>query len=120
MVMGTAATMMSISETLGMTLPGASSIPAVDSSHALMASASGRRIVDMVWEDLKPTDIMTEAAFDNATVVDMALGGSTNAMIHLVAIAGRAGIKLDLEGFDAISKKTPVLGNIKPSGEFHL
>ena len=76
MVMGTAATMMAISETLGMTLPGASSIPAVDSSHSLMASACGRRIVDMVWEDLKPRDIMTEAAFDNATIVDMAMGGS--------------------------------------------
>lgn len=118
MVMGTAATMMAISETLGMTLPGASSIPAVDSAHALMASACGRRIVDMVWEDLKPRDIMTESAFDNATIVDMAMGGSTNAMIHLIAIAGRAGIKLDLERFDRISKKTPVLANIKPSGEF--
>ncbi|MDA0240763.1 MAG: L-arabinonate dehydratase [Proteobacteria bacterium] len=118
MVMGTAATMMSLAETLGMTLPGASSIPAVDSNHALMATASGRRIVDMVWEDLRPSDIVTEASFDNATVVDMALGGSTNAMIHLIAVAGRAGIKLDLEGFDKISRKTPVLGNIKPSGKF--
>ncbi|MFP6712182.1 MAG: L-arabinonate dehydratase [Rhodospirillales bacterium] len=118
MVMGTAATMMALAETLGMTLPGASSIPAVDTSHALMASACGRRIVDMVWEDLKPRDIMTEAAFDNATTVDMAMGGSTNAMIHLIAIAGRAGIKLDLERFDKISLKTPVLANIKPSGEF--
>jgi len=118
MVMGTAATMMAIAETLGMTFPGASSIPAVDTAHALMASACGRRIVDMVWEDLKPRDIMTEAAFNNATVIDMALGGSTNAMIHLIAIAGRAGIKLELERFDEISKKTPVLANIKPSGEF--
>ena len=118
MVMGTAATMMALAETLGMTLPGASSLPAVDSSHALMAAGCGRRIVDMVWEDLKPRDIMTEAAFDNATVVDMAMGGSTNAMIHLIAIAGRAGIKLDLDRFDAISRKTPVLGNIKPSGQF--
>ena len=118
MVMGTAATMMALSEALGMTLPGASSIPAVDTAHALMASACGRRIVDMVWEDLKPRDIMTEAAFDNATAVDMAMGGSTNAMIHLIAIAGRAGIKLDLERFDKISQKTPVLANIKPSGEF--
>ena len=118
MVMGTAATMMALSEVLGMTLPGASSIPAVDTAHALMASACGRRIVDMVWEDLKPRDIMTEAAFDNATAVDMAMGGSTNAMIHLIAIAGRAGIKLDLERFDKISQKTPVLANIKPSGEF--
>ncbi len=118
MVMGTAATMMSIAETLGMTLPGASSIPAVDSSHALMAAASGRRIVDMVWEDLKPSDILTRASFDNATVIDMALGGSTNAMIHLIAVAGRAGIELTLERFDEISKKTPVILDIKPSGKY--
>ncbi|MEK9678884.1 MAG: dihydroxy-acid dehydratase, partial [Rhodospirillaceae bacterium] len=118
MVMGTAATMMSIAETLGMTLPGASSIPAVDSNHAVMAAACGRRIVDMVWEDLKPRDIMTEAAFDNATIIDMAMGGSTNAMIHLIAVAGRAGIKLTLERFDEISQKTPVLANIKPSGKY--
>ena len=118
MVMGTAATMMSIAEALGMTLPGASSIPAVDSNHALMAVDSGRRIVDMVWEDLKPSDILNQASFDNATVVDMALGGSTNAMIHLIAMAGRAGIGLDLDRFDAISRTTPVLANLKPSGEF--
>jgi len=118
MVMGTAATMMSLAETLGMALPGSSSIPAVDSSHALMATATGRRIVDMVWEDLRPSLIITEASFDNATVIDMALGGSTNAMIHLIAVAGRAGIKLDLDRFDTISRKTPVLGNIKPSGKY--
>ena len=118
MVMGTAATMMSLAETLGMALPGSSSIPAVDSSHALMATATGRRIVDMVWEDLRPSLIIKEASFDNATVIDMALGGSTNAMIHLIAVAGRAGIKLDLDRFDAISRKTPVLANIKPSGKY--
>ncbi len=118
MVMGTAATMMSLAETLGMALPGSSSIPAVDSSHALMATATGRRIVDMVWEDLRPSLIITEASLDNATVIDMALGGSTNAMIHLIAVAGRAGIKLDLDRFDAISRKTPVLANIKPSGKY--
>ena len=118
MVMGTAATMMAIAEVLGMTIPGASSIPAADTSHSLMAASCGRRIVDMVWEDLKPRDIMTEAAFDNATIVDMAMGGSTNAMIHLIAIAGRANIKLNLDRFDKISKCTPVLANIKPSGEF--
>ena len=118
MVMGTAATMMAAAEILGMTLPGASSIPAVDSAHALMASACGRRIVDMVWEDLKPRDIMTETAFDNATIIDMAMGGSTNAMIHLIAIAGRAGIKLNLKRFDKISRQTPVLANIKPSGTY--
>jgi dihydroxy-acid dehydratase len=118
MTMGTAATMTAIEETLGMTLPGASSIPAVDSSHALMASASGRRIVDMVWKDLKPSDILSEAAFDNGVIVDMALGGSTNAIIHLIAMAGRSGIELDLERFDAISRKIPVLADIRPSGRF--
>ena len=118
MVMGTAATMMSVAETLGMALPGSSSIPAVDSHHALMAAASGRRIVDMVWEDLKPSDILTQASFDNATIIDMALGGSTNAMIHLIAVAGRAGVDADLDRFDAISRKSPVLVNIKPSGDY--
>ncbi len=118
MVMGTAATMMSVAETLGMALPGSSSIPAVDSHHALMAAATGRRIVDMVWEDLKPSDILTQASFDNATIIDMALGGSTNAMIHLIAVAGRAGVEVNLERFDTISRKSPVLVNIKPSGEY--
>ena len=82
MTMGTAATMMSIAEAMGMSLPGASAIPAVDASHPRMASASGRRIVEMVWEDLKPTDILTEAAFENAIITDMAIGGSTNAIVH--------------------------------------
>ena len=118
MVMGTAATMMSIAETLGLALPGSSSIPAVDSHHALMASATGRRIVEMIWEDLKPSDILNQSSFDNATIVDMALGGSTNAMIHLIAVAGRAGIKLDLDQFDKISRTIPVIANIKPSGKF--
>jgi dihydroxy-acid dehydratase len=118
MVMGTAATMMSVAETLGMALPGASSIPAVDANHALMAVATGRRIVEMVWEDLKPSDILTQASFDNATKIDMALGGSTNAMIHLIAVAGRAGIRLTLERFDEISRTTPVLVDLKPSGKY--
>ena len=118
MTMGTAATMTSIVETLGLTLPGASSIPAVDSAHALMAAASGRRIVEMVWEDLKLSDIVSPAAVDNAIIVDMALGGSTNAIIHLVAMAGRAGVDLDLKHFDDISRRTPVLADIRPSGRF--
>ena len=118
MTMGTAATMTAIVETLGMTLPGASSIPAVDSAHALMATASGRRIVDMVWDDFKPSDILSAEAFDNAVVIDMALGGSTNAIIHLIAMAGRSGIDLDLARFDALSRTTPVLADIKPSGRF--
>ena len=116
MTMGTASTMTSIAEVLGFSLPGASSIPAVDSTHQMMASRSGRRIVDMVWEDMKPSDILSEAAFDDAITADMALGGSTNAIIHLTAMAGRAGIKLDLARFDEMSKKTPTLLNLKPSG----
>jgi len=118
MTMGTAATMMSLAETLGFSLPGASSIPAVDANHQVMCAASGRRIVDMVWEDLKPADILSPAAFDNAITVDMAIGGSTNAIIHLVAIAGRAGIDLPLARFDAISRQTPVRVNLKPSGQY--
>ena len=116
MTMGTASTMTSIAEVLGFSLPGASSIPAVDSTHQMMASRSGRRIVDMVWEDMKPSDILSEAAFDDAITADMALGGSTNAIIHLTAMAGRAGIKLDLARFDEISKTTPTLLNSEAIG----
>jgi dihydroxy-acid dehydratase len=118
MTMGTASTMTAIAEALGMTLPGASSIPAVHSSHNRMASATGRRIVEMVWEDLKPSSVLTPKAFDNAITTDMAIGGSTNAIIHLIAMAGRAGIKLRLERFDEISQRTPVIANLRPSGEF--
>ncbi|MCW5619584.1 MAG: dihydroxy-acid dehydratase [Burkholderiales bacterium] len=118
MTMGTAATMMSLAETLGLALPASSAIPAVDSNHSRMAEACGRRIVEMVWEDLKPCDILTDAAFDNAITVLMALGGSTNAIVHLVAMAGRAGLKLDLERFDRISDKVPLLANIRPSGKY--
>jgi dihydroxy-acid dehydratase len=118
MVMGTAATMMAIAEALGMTLPGASSIPAADSSHARMCAAAGRRIVDMVWDDLTPQRILSSAAFDNAIRVHMAMGGSTNAIIHVVAMARRAGIKLDMKRFDEISREIPVLANVRPSGEF--
>ena len=118
MTMGTASTMTSIAETLGMTLPGASSIPAVDANHSRMASACGRRIVEMVWEDLKPGDILNVAAFENAITADMAIGGSTNAIIHLVALAGRAGINLDLRRFDEISQHTPMLANLRPSGQY--
>jgi dihydroxy-acid dehydratase len=118
MTMGTAATMMSIAEALGMTLPGASSIPAVDSNHVRMAQACGQRVVEMVWEDLKPSDIMTELSFENAITVDMAIGGSTNAIIHLIAMARRVGIQLDLKSFDKISSGVPLLANVKPSGDF--
>jgi len=120
MTMGTAATMMSLAESLGFTLPGAASIPAPDSNHAKMATLTGKRIVEMVWEDLKPSDILTRESFDNALVTLMAMGGSTNAIIHLVAMAGRAGIALPLERFNEISEKTPVLANIRPSGKQYL
>lgn len=118
MTMGTASTMTAIAETLGFTLPGASSIPAVDANHSRMASGCGRRIVEMVWEDLKPSDIMTSRSVENAITADMAIGGSTNAIIHLVAMAGRAGIKLDLRKFDEISHRTPMLANLRPSGQY--
>ncbi len=118
MTMGTAATMMSMADALGMSLPGASSIPAVDSNHNRMVSLSGRRAVDLVWQDIKPTDILTEQAFENAIKVQMAIGGSTNAIIHLTALARRAGIPLDLEIFDRISQGIPLLANIKPSGKY--
>jgi len=118
MTMGTAATMTALSDALGMTLPGASSIPAADSNHVRLAIDSGRRIVEMVWEDYRPADILTMAAFRNAIAVDMALGGSTNAIIHLVALARRCGLDLPLPLFDEISRRVPVLANIRPSGEF--
>ena len=118
MTMGTASTMAAVAETLGLTLPNASSIPAADASHGRLAAASGWRIVEMVWEDLKPRDFLNAASFDNAVTTVMALGGSTNAIIHLVAMAGRAGVDLPLERFDEISKKTPLLANLRPSGKF--
>ncbi len=118
MVMGTAATMMSIAEAMGLALPGASSIPAADSSHPRMCSMVGRRIVDMVWEDLTPGKILSSAAFDNAIKVHMALGGSTNAIVHVVAMARRAGVPLDMDRFDQISRQVPVIANITPSGKF--
>ncbi|MFM1996627.1 MAG: L-arabonate dehydratase [Planctomycetota bacterium] len=118
MTMGTASTLAAVVETLGMMLPGAASIPAVHSAHARMAAACGRRIVDMIWEDLRPSRILSAAAFDNAIVADMALAGSTNAIIHLLALAGRAGVDLSLDRFDAISRTTPVLANLRPAGEY--
>ena len=118
MTMGTASTMTSAVDALGLMLPGASSIPAADSAHPRMATAAGRRIVEMVWEDLRPRDILTTEAFENAVTVAMALGGSTNAIIHLIAMAGRAGASLDLDRFDHLSRRTPFLANIRPSGKF--
>jgi dihydroxy-acid dehydratase len=118
MTMGTASTMTGVAEALGFSVPGASSIPAVDANHPKMANRSGRRIVEMVWEDLKPRNILTEASFKNAIATVLGLGGSTNAVIHLLAMAGRAGIKLSLDDFDQQSKTTPVLANIRPTGKY--
>jgi dihydroxy-acid dehydratase len=118
MTMGTASTMTALAEALGVTLPGASSIPAPDSNHTRMAMNCGQRIVEMVWADVLPKDILTREAFENAIAVDMAIGGSTNAIIHLVAMAGRCGLPLELSLFDRISQRVPVLANIRPSGAF--
>ena len=120
MTMGTASTMMSIAEAFGLTLPGASSIPAPDAAHKRMSAACGRRIVEMVWEDLTPEKIMTDAAARNATTVAMATGCSTNAIIHLIAMARRAGLNWGLDDLDAIGRTTPVLANLRPSGDTYL
>jgi dihydroxy-acid dehydratase len=125
MTMGTASTMTTIAEALGLTLPGAASIPAADSAHPRMASACGRRIVEMIWEDLKPRDILTRKSVENALIVHSALAGSTNAMVHLVAIARRAGIPISLKDFDEVASRVPVIVNLRPSGkwlmeEFHM
>lgn len=120
MTMGTASTMTAIAEALGLTLSGASSIPAADSNHVRMAAACGRRIVDMVREDLRPADIVDTSAIDNAVTVAMALGCSTNAIIHLIAMARRAGVALNLDDFDARGRETPLIANIRPSGERYL
>ena len=118
MTMGTASTMTSLAETLGMTLPGAASIPAVDAAHSRMAAACGRRIVELVWEDWRPRELMTAAAFENAMTVTMAIGGSTNAIIHLLALAGRAKVPLSLARFDEVSRRTPMIANLRPSGQY--
>jgi L-arabonate dehydrase len=118
MVMGTASTMTSLVEALGMTLPGCANIPAADSRRLAIAEESGRRAVTLAREGPRPSEVLTRQAFENAIRVDMALGGSTNAIIHLVAIAGRVGLKLPLERFDEISRATPFITNVRPSGEF--
>ncbi len=115
--MGTASTMTSIVEALGLTLPGASSIPAMDSAHTRMATDCGERIVAMVWEDLKPSRLLTRGSFHNALATQMALGGSTNAAVHIIAMAGRAGIRLTLDDLDAMGRRVPVLANLFPSGD---
>ena len=117
-VMGTASTMASMAESLGMMLSGGAAIPAVDARRYQLAEASGRRAVEMVFKDLKPSRILTREAFENAIRTDMAIGGSTNAVVHLLAIAGRAGVELSLDDFDRISRETPYIANVKPSGQF--
>ena len=120
MTMGTASTMTALAEAIGMTLPGASSIPAADANHIRMCAASGRRIVEMAWEDIVPARIQTEAAYRNAIVVAMAMGCSTNAVIHVIAMARRAGHAIGLADFDAASREVPVIANIRPSGDTYL
>jgi dihydroxy-acid dehydratase len=118
MTMGTASTMTSAAEALGLTLPGAASIPAPDSRHAQMATHTGKRVVEMVWEDLTPAKILTNDAFDNAVTTVLSLGGSTNALVHLVAMARRAGCTLDLDRFDALARTTPLIANLRPAGKY--
>ncbi len=118
MTMGTASTMALIAEVLGMTLPGAAAIPAADSAHSRLATESGREIVEMVWQDRKPSTLVTDASFQNAIVTLMACGGSTNAIIHLVAMAGRLGIKVDLGRFDTAARGTPLIVDLRPAGRY--
>ncbi|HEY2022580.1 L-arabinonate dehydratase [Paraburkholderia sp.] len=118
MTMGTASTMTSAAEALGFTLPGFASTPAPDSRHAQLAAKTGMRIVEMVWEDLKPSDLLTTASVDNAVTTCVALSGSTNAIVHMIALARRSGIELTLERFDEIARRTPVLANIRPTGAY--
>jgi dihydroxy-acid dehydratase len=118
MTMGTASTMTSAVEVLGLTLPGAASIPAPDSRHAQMATLAGKAIVEMVWDDVKPLDYLSAASFDNAVTAVVGLGGSTNSIVHLVAMAKRCGINLTIDRFDEIARRTPVLANLRPSGAY--
>ncbi|MEO7008810.1 MAG: L-arabinonate dehydratase [Caldimonas sp.] len=118
MTMGTASTMTSTVEAMGLTLPGAASIPAPDSRHAQMATLTGRRIVEMVWEDLLPSDILTPASYDNGVTTALALSGSTNAIVHMVALARRSGFDLNIDRYDELAQRTPVLANIRPSGKY--
>ncbi len=115
--MGTASTMTSIVEALGLALPGSTAIPAMDAAHTRMATTCGERIVEMVWEDLRPRTLLTRGAFVNAAAVQMALGGSTNAAVHILAMARRAGVAWTLDDLDAVGRAVPVLANLFPSGD---
>lgn len=118
MTMGTASTMTAVAEVMGMALPGSSSVPATHSGHSRMASATGRQAVELAWYNLQPRDIMDRRAFENAVTTLMAVGGSTNAIVHLMAMAGRAQVDLTLDDFDRISRRTPVLANLRPAGKY--
>ncbi|WP_432083059.1 L-arabinonate dehydratase [Streptomyces sp. WAC 04229] len=120
MTMGTASTLTAAAEALGVTVPGASSIPAVDSGHDRMAAAAGLRIVELVHRDRKLSDILTADAFEDAVTTVLGLGGSTNAVIHLIAMAGRAGVTLTLDDFDRVARTVPVLANVRPGGQTYL
>jgi dihydroxy-acid dehydratase len=120
MTMGTAATMMGIAEAVGLALPGASSIPAADANHIRMSAECGRRIVEMVWDDFTPAKMLTRANFENGIACAMAMGCSTNAIIHLIAMSRRAGHPVSLQDFDAFSRHVPVIANIRPSGDAYL
>ncbi|MEO1986985.1 MAG: L-arabinonate dehydratase [Martelella sp.] len=120
MTMGTASTMTAIADAMGLTLPGASSIPAVDSGHMRMSADCGRRIVEMVWEGLTPDRIITSASVRNAAIVAMATGCSTNAVVHLIAMARRSGVQLELDELDALGRTTPLIANVRPSGKDYL
>lgn len=116
--MGTASTMTAVAEVLGFTLPGGQSVPATDSAHPKLASLSGERIIDMVWEDLRPRQIVSEASFHNAAKVVLAIGGSTNACVHLPAMAGRVGVKFPLSVWEQYNREIPVIANVTPAGNF--
>ena len=118
MTMGTASTITAAVEAMGMALPGSTSIPAPDSRHARMAAGVGRRIVGMVWEEARPSALLTRSSFLNAVVTALALGGSTNALVHLIALARRAGVDLTLDDFDRLSRTVPLLADIRPAGAF--
>ncbi|BBJ44654.1 hypothetical protein SSPO_073720 [Streptomyces antimycoticus] len=118
MTMGTASTLTAAAEALGVTVPGASSIPAVDSGHDRMAAASGLRVVELVWQDLRLSEILTREAYEDAVATVLALGGSTNAVIHLIAMAGRSGVRLTLDDFDRIARTVPVLADLRPGGRY--
>ena len=118
MTMGTASTMTAMAEVMGFTVPGASSVPAMDANHQRLAAEAGRLAVNNAWEGPKPKELATRQSFENAIAVDMAIGGSTNAIVHLLAMAGRAGVDLSLNDFDEISRKTPLITDLRPAGRF--